>query len=295
LFVAGLFAAAPVAAETAPEQIQLVYAAPTGCPDAEAFFAGIHARANAVRADHGERTFHVTITTDEDTTVRGRLVVEGSDGSTTREVYGATCAETVSALALVAALAIEERATRDAPRPGPRPVVAPAREPWHVAAGAGIGLYSGVAPTAAYGVPVFVAANHRHARFRIGFARTERVDAVVATGTTDFRWTIGRVQACPFAFAIDRFEAAPCAGFEAGILDGRGTQVAMPASDTRPWLAPEAVLRLGVHLGPAALELEGLVGVPLVRDRFFIAPSTTVHQVPALTTGASASLAIDLW
>jgi hypothetical protein len=294
LFVAGLFAAAPVAAETAPEQIELVYAAPSGCPDADAFFAGIHARANAVRADHGQRTFRVTITTDADTTVRGRLVVDGPDGSTTREVYGATCAETVSALALVAALAIEERATREAPRPSPT-AIAPPHEPWHVAAGAGIGLYSGIAPTAAYGVPVFVAANYHRARFRLGFARTERVDAVVAAGTTDFRWTIGRVQACPFAFAIDRFEAAPCAGFEAGILDGRGTQVAMPASDTRPWLAPEAVLRLSVHLGPAALELEGLVAVPLVRDRFFIAPSTTVHQIPVLTTGASASLAIDLW
>lgn len=280
-----MLGAARARAEVAPERIALVYTAPADCPDADAFFAGIHARANAVRAEHGDRTFRVSVTSDA-AVVRGELEVAAADGTTTtREVSGATCAETVTALALVAALAIEERAVREVPRP---PAAAPA---WQVAAGAGIARYSRIMPASVFGISAFGAARHDHLRLRIGFATTQRAEVSVA----DFRWTIGRAEVCPFAWTAGRFEAAPCGGFEAGVLDGRGTQVAMPTSDARPWLAPDATLRLALRFGRAALELEGLVAAPLVRDRFVIVPTTTIHQVPAVTAGASASLAVDLW
>jgi hypothetical protein len=280
-----VLAAAPAHAQAAaPEPIALEYTAPGGCPDADAFFAGVRARANAVRAAHAERLFRVAISAD-----RGTLDIVAGDGTTTREVTGATCAETASALALVAALAIENRVAAPTPVP-PAPVAVP----WTASVGAGFGRYDGIAPSAAYAIPAFVAIGRGHVWFRLGVAVTERVAAEVPTGSVDFRWTIGRVEACPYVLVWDRFGAAACAGFEAGTLAGRGDQVAMPTSDVRPWLAPDAAARVTVRVGRAAVELEGLIAAPLVRDRFFIAPSTTVHAVPAVTTGVSAGLAFAL-
>ena len=296
-----MFQASAHAQPATPEPIVLEYSAPAGCPDADAFFAGVRARANAsraTRAEHGERTFRVAIGAG-DPLLLGTLEIVAADGATTREVSGATCAETVSALALVAALAIEERAAVPV-RPagdgaagrgrGVERRVERGSAPWGVTVGAGFGRYDGVAPSAAYGIPVFVAIARGHQQARLGVAVTGRAGDAMA----DFRWTSGRVEACPYVVAIDRVDVAPCLGFEAGAIDARGLATGMPASDLRPWLAPDGVLRLTVHIGPAAVELEGALAVPLVRDRFFIAPSTTVHETPAITSGATANLAFSL-
>src|ERR1700759_5023342 len=85
-------AARPAAAdELAPEAIRLVYVAPDGCPDDASFFAGLAARARAVRVESGaDRTFTVTIVGDDRGAFQGTLAVTSTDGTTTRDVSGAT-------------------------------------------------------------------------------------------------------------------------------------------------------------------------------------------------------------
>src|SRR5690242_4147414 len=111
VLVAAPAAAQPVT-DAAPEAIHLEYSVPAGCPDQAAFVAAIEARAAVVVGDDGARTFAVTIADAPDGgPVTGSVVITAGDATpTTRELAGATCAETVDALALVVALAIEEQA-----------------------------------------------------------------------------------------------------------------------------------------------------------------------------------------
>src|SRR5436853_3289178 len=95
LVVAG--AAATAAAE--PEAIGVQYTVPAGCPDQSAFVAAIQTRADAVVAVDGARLFVVTIrTADDGAPVTGTLSIIADGAATTRELTGATCAETVDAL-----------------------------------------------------------------------------------------------------------------------------------------------------------------------------------------------------
>jgi len=53
------------------------------------------------------------------------------------------------------------------------------------------------------------------------------------------------------------------------------------------------VARLAVRLGPVALEIEGTAAAPLVRDRYYLAPASTVHQVPDVAFGVGTSIAFE--
>ena len=292
-----LVALPTVAVAEVDEEIGLVYSAPKSCPSADEFFARVAARAPARRVGAArERTFEVTIESTQAGS-HGALAIRTSDGLTVREVDGATCDETVSALVVVAALAI---VAGRSPAPAPAPELratsarpdARERPPW-LAIGSGLARYHGVVPDWVYGVPAFVEIGRRHGpRMRVSLARTQAQQRVMPVGATEFRWTVGRVDLSPLTIARGRFDVAPSIGVEAGVLDGRGTKVAMPGGGSRLWLAPELALRLRLRVDRFALEIEGNVAAPLIRDRFFIAPGTTVHEVPRLTTGIGLTLAV---
>lgn len=292
---------AEAAPGTEPEAISVTYVAADGCPDEAEFFAGLAARAHVRRSEApAARRFAVVIDADAGGSLRGVLTVTDPDGNaSTREVPGATCAEISSALQLVAALAIEERASRAAVpvRVPPAPVraasAAPARRrPWQVTVGAGVEQYRGATPSAVLGMPVTVELGHPGGvTLRATFARTLRDELP----TSAFRWTAGRLDICPFALRFARLQAGPCAGVEVGAVTSRGVGVDMATHDLRPWLAPDASLRVRASAGRFGLELEATLAVPVVRDRYYIAPDTTVHHVGPVTTALGASLTVDLF
>jgi hypothetical protein len=107
--------------------VRVEFDAPTGCSDAEAFFAGVLARARHVhRARPGETAVRLTVhVTRAGPRVRGELRVNEAGGEAeTRRVDGATCAEVVQVLSLTAALAIDPTAEL-APAAPEKPVAAP--------------------------------------------------------------------------------------------------------------------------------------------------------------------------
>ena len=109
--------AAPAAADTEP--IRIVFHAPAGCPDEAAFTGQITARTQRARlAAAGEvaRTFSVTISPARGARARGKLVIDDPRGPSASRAVSGTCEEVVSALGLVAALAIDPRAST-APKP----------------------------------------------------------------------------------------------------------------------------------------------------------------------------------
>jgi hypothetical protein len=287
--VLAMVVAARVAAAD-PEPIRITYDAPAECPAESDAIARLNERAPVTRVASGPvRTFALAITRDAEG-FHGELAVHrGDDAPAVRDVTAASCDDAVTALVLVAALAIEERTPAPAivaPPPPPAPVHT--ATPWRFAAGAGVALYTGMTPSARLGVPLYLDARRGHLELRATFDTTTSDDLQTAS----FRWTEGRVEGCPYAWTLGRIDLAPCAGVQIGALTGTGMMLTQASSTTRPWLAPEAAGRIGVRLGRFELEAEGTAALPLVRDLYYIGPMTTVHQVPVLTYGVATSIAI---
>ena len=209
-----------------PEPIRLVYTAPANCPSVDELFAAIAARASVTRVETGNaREFRVTIV-DQGDHATGTLAVTSGESVSTREVSGATCKETVVALSLVAALAVEQRASVVAKPPPPR-----ARAHTQIAIGSGIEMEAGVAPDILVGVPVFVRIDRAALGLRLGFTRTledvARTDIPTGSTTTAFRLTLGWLDGCT-AKRFWRLALIGCAGIEVGVLAGRGVVVGEP-------------------------------------------------------------------
>ena len=118
---AGILAllAPEASAQDEPEPLTVDYVAPEGCPAAASFFTDISSRtrrARAARLGERARVIHVRIVRRGDGHL-GTLAIEDTSGTgTAREVAGGACSEVASALALVAALAVDPRAST-APHP----------------------------------------------------------------------------------------------------------------------------------------------------------------------------------
>jgi hypothetical protein len=114
LGLAPLDARADEGGEGGSEAVRFEYDAPSTCPSVDNFEAEVRARTSRVslaREGDRARTFQVKLTWTE-TGAQGTLVVKGLDQSTSRRtVDGDSCPAVASALALVAALAIDPSAS----------------------------------------------------------------------------------------------------------------------------------------------------------------------------------------
>lgn len=323
-----LLTSAEVRAEDAETpRFSLAYEAPEGCPDREAFLAAIRARTARPRlVEEGEGAaealvFHVRITSD-DTSATGVMEVRDPDGERQeRSVRSATCGEVTKALALVSALLLDPDAATGPqepepppspppPPPPPPPEPKPKRPPppkpvpfaprWSTAAGVQVGVLGGVAPTAAPlgGATLEV----RHARERTSSLGRASVDVAGAWsgipggGTQRYLFVGGEARACPILFALPiraPVRLGPCAALRAGVHAGSSLHVPNAESHADLWLAPGAGGTVTWDVTPRwSLALDGTALAPLRRTRFFLAPSTTLYDVPAVT--AEAALGVQM-
>lgn len=277
------------------EKVHIAYRVPADadCPDAASYRARITARNRGVsfvdRAD-AARVFDVQVRADPDGQMHGRLAVRDPAGlQTVREVFGATCAEVIDALALVAALALDPQRPQEpravpAPEPPATPTTARPRVAFGVSAG---GIYEAVPGLGPVG-SAFVDVRTRLVRVSVSGA-VARGSASVDAATAAFTRVVGRVDLCRNLLE-GPVRLAGCVRAEAGVLSGVGANIEDPARERRPWLAPG----LGVT-GTKALSrrlfgrLAFSLAVPLIRDRFLFSPDTTVHRagvvVPELMIG----------
>jgi hypothetical protein len=128
------------------------------------------------------------------------------------------------------------------------------------------------------------------------FGSSDSLSASV--GNAELRWLRGRLEGCRALPASLRLELQACASFDGGVLEGAGQNA--PFIDTRRavWLAPGALGRLALALGPQ-LDLSAELGgfVPLVRPRFLIETSAgaeLLHAVPIAGFSAGLGLVIYL-
>jgi hypothetical protein len=238
-----------------------------------------------------------------------------------REVTGEDCAEVVSGIALVTAIAMDARAEKQAAKapparepsppakersqPAPTPTEAPATRPRVEPAGtgmrwdAGLGFLttSAAAPSLMYGLDAFLAVGPRDAHWsaRLTFAYLESANLTVDRGEASFQLAFGRAEACPLTFSpVAHLALVPCAAFDAGVVaaSGGGTGIAEPKDAAALWLAASALGRMQLDLQEFLLfEVQGEFGTTLNRERFYFErPEATVHTVGAYRWGMGAAV-----
>jgi hypothetical protein len=272
------------------EAVRVVYRAPSSCPDESVFVARFRARTQHGRfAEPGElaRVFDVSVSDDGEASAGfvGHVEFIDVDGQRVlRSVPGATCDEVVSSLALITALAIDDRVaaaeTVDAPKiaenqPLPSPTIVGPSEPlkkirpsvqsrssvrpqpvartrrmlrWDI--GVNSGLLSWVTPKPGLDFGGFVEVGSRDPAWtgRASIFDAQQTETVSGVSRATFTTTWLRLELCPVALALPRhFSLLPCAAFDAGALRAvgeRSTVISSASSATIPWLSGALLARL---------------------------------------------------
>jgi hypothetical protein len=336
-------------------------AAPTRCPDANAFRAQLQTRRSVRWSEHtsGARRLIVRIEARDGRYVGGLTVREVGGPESEREVVGNTCAEVVSGLAFVAALAIDpgnssgespkaappnpseadpspsssassnasssasaNGAGSDVTTPPQSTAAAPSADDiasitgatsretedrtaglkgkhWHLALGVGGQVISGPAPNVMFAVPVFIDISSTSASVfspsaRLHFERASSSSTQDGTGG-DFTWTEGGVDLCPIAWSTSRTRVEPCLRTEVGVLRATGLGIEPARGASRIWMSIGPALHARWRaMGPVFVDLSGSLDAPLVRDRFFVEPNTTVFLAPPVEWSATLALGVTL-
>lgn len=319
---------AAAAEEAATGVIVESYETTDGCPSEEGFREQVERRAR--RAGPSSATLRVAVNVErERRDLVGTIVVTDARGErSTRKVNASRCDEVVSALALVAALAIDDAAREvestppedasEPPRTSPptapastaidAPAPPPEREQartFAVRAGAQGAAQSGVTPDVVMTVPVFLDLTLEARRDRRGigvrfepglralgiFGASDRKAA--GTAVAELTWTSGALDACPARIHAGPASLVPCVRIEIGVLAAKGEQIVPARSDSRLWSALALPIRL--RLEPwrhVFFEIEGAARTPLVRDRFVFQPDLMVFQAPRIGWTAAAGAGV---
>ncbi|MEO8904299.1 MAG: hypothetical protein ABI488_18210 [Polyangiaceae bacterium] len=231
---------------------------------------------------------------------RGVIDIDSREGSTHREIEATECAEVVRALALILAMAIEPdagapaaapaSATRLQPLEAPPPLARLTSRPpaprlrW--AAGGGVGLAGGVAPSPSLSEGLFFELGRGR---DAGLSANVRLAGVHAHGTAtaragsaDFELFGLRLASCPYRLGT-RVSLSGCVSFDWGRLQGRGSHTLSERSASAAWLGPGGFVDAEVQALPwLRLQLELGALLPLARDSFYFGPDETVHRIPNL-------------
>ncbi len=323
LIAAAPFPATAWAASDTPIPFHIDYSAPASCPSQDNVVRGIRGWSERLRPMDGDTSAALVQIQAEHrgSNIVGRLRVRAKDGTESkREVSAEQCEEVVAALSLAAALSLDPlilpdttaspASTTQTPEPTRSPAL-PSSDQDRNRVGRtsatnertnskqwGAGLVAGgmtaLAPGLIWGGGVFLAhEDPLPQRLSLGIRATLSSwlsNAVhVDPGRAEFRAYLARAEGClrlP-ALAAKKIVISSCGAIEAGALWGKGGDIGVADTRTRPWVAPVILGRLHWSLGRGVwVDASGDVLFPLVRDTFlFDQPRTEIHKVPAAGTG----------
>lgn len=273
--------------------LKILFEAPVGCPDAATFEAELRAR---LSREPGPLVGLAVTVVQGDQQFEGALRIEHDGVTTTRRLADPDCRTLVSALVLVAILAVEREdelgpaSTPVAPPPeltSVRPRTLPAPRPprgWSWATGTHVSAFWGMTSDVVLSAPPFIELRRGDVpSFRAGFLYAlADVRTMTATGTLNL-WA-ARVDGCLVAIRLIGGVVSSCARLEAGTLLAKGRSGGNPQSAERPWLATGLLGRVRWHAGRFFFEVELGAAAPVTRDRFTYWPDTTLTQ-PASVLG----------
>lgn len=310
-FAGGLTAQDARADGTERETLELVYRAPAGCPDEEAFVAAVNARTQRgtfVAHAEGVRRFVVDIARQGESFDGSLVVQEGQGQAAKRQIVSPRCEKVVDALVLFTSIAIDARASAveeappepESPPPAPEtgrvkrqpaPKPAPAKAAWHLSAGAGGFVASGISEGAMFSAhPVVDLASDASGlspSLRLGVVWANGDGQPAPPGQLAFRLRALTFSPCAFRFPFGAQPVASlriCALLEGGILEARPYAFVIPTSPNRPWFAAGPLARLEVPLMQKRLTFAVDVGLtaPFERQSIYVQPGSTVATVDSV-------------
>jgi hypothetical protein len=276
-------------------------------------------------AEPGElaRAFDVTVQSAPGVSgFLGHLEFVGADGQhAERNVRGATCDELASSLALITALAIDDRVEPAEPAdmppvPAPPPLAPSAppkeakpslsaspREPerslpatrarlrWDLGLSAGAATWITSDAAVSLGAYFELGSSASGWSTRLSVFDLRQTHEVTDVGSADFATDWARLEGCPFALPFSpQLSVTPCAAIDLGVLHAsavKSTSLQPRASSNSLWAAGALLLRLGWQTTPRwVLGLDGELGLPLTRSTFqFQNPTATLFETPRIGGG----------
>jgi len=278
-------------AADAGQPFRLEYWAKGHCPDAAEFARQIQSRAPHLRLAEGDEPalgFYAELV-EGGGSATGRLTARSPDGrEVVREVGGQTCDDVVTALALIAALAMDpnQPATRPRARREQRHTVEPEAvvdstpepvsplERWTYGVGGGLGFESAIAPSPGFGLDVMFEAeapggSALRPLLLVSAHRSSSPGTQTEGGTVALTWLALRSAVCPLRWP----EQTPlylraCGFLDIGALQGSASNQFESHSATHTWFAGGGFGRLEAMVGDVAFELDGGVAVPFLHQDF---------------------------
>ena len=283
----------------ATEPFRMMWSSSAGCGAASTFLTELRSRTSRLRpARDGERATTLILEMFATSSgVRGQLTVRKADGElSTREVPGRDCQEVESAMALIAALMVDplastsELALASRPPAEPPPIeLSPAtskQSRWTIRVEPRLTARTAVGPGLTWGEALGASltwqSNSLHPSLQLT-AQRAKTTASSPAGSAELEWTAGELLACPWAAQpSSSLELRACALLQLGRLRGSGYDTISPATESIFWSAAGVALQGRVQLlGPLWLGIDGGLERPFTRERFYVDPSHTLHQVPA--------------
>jgi hypothetical protein len=304
----------------APERVHVTYALGADCPPPDAFEAELDARLGPTwkaAPDELARNLSIVASVTGDLRVV-RMDYADDDGRTiTRSVNAPTCAEALSMMGVITAVAIEAQRRETAPKSaaarettpperGARASVPQTKTPTErdniVArpltleheAGLRFGVSSGFGPRAALGAGAewgLVVAEQFEVRAALEGRDTGTVPA--ADGHARFRFLAARGDVCVATLQLASWAGLPmCAGLEGGVFWAEGVYsppaVTFERSRYVPWIAGLVTPRVRLSSLRAYLEFVPEIRVPFAGHTFvFDQPVRTAYTTPGIAFGLS--------
>lgn len=268
------------------------------------------------------RRIHVAVSGAPGSYVATIEFVDEGGERVARAVRGANCSEVVDGIAFVTALAIQSRVNEalDRSEPVTMPDASPANVPAPVAPATPIvraqaapepeapptrralakqrsplglrvsaraALATGTGPDVSPGAALGVVYEWGYSRLGVALQGFwgGRVESLGVEARFE-RYSV-RVEGCPFALVLaDGASVEPCPFVDLGSITGEAFEdppaVVSGYPDSAFWLAAGGVGRLVGRFGAVAVELEALLGIPLVRESFYVQGGDVVYRVPAV-------------
>jgi hypothetical protein len=190
------------------------------------------------------------------------------------------------------------------PATAPSSAVRP--RPWTLSAGVELGALGGVGPAVAPMGGALIDAELAPRATRLVtsllFTPALRIGANVAATSSDlgaagrqrYQWYGGSLRLCPLHIPLPaRLRIAPCAALLLGAHHASTEDVPAPTQSLGVRIAPVVGGSLEWAASSSmAFELQGGVLFPLRRSRFFLAPNTTIFEVPVASGTATLALRV---
>jgi hypothetical protein len=282
-----------------PDPFRVVWSSAAGCGDPRAFLHELEGRTTRLRqAQEGEHAITLIVETFRVVSgVRGQLTVRKLDGDlSVREVPGLNCQEVESAMALIAALMVDPLAgsaegvtpTEPSPPAAPEPVTTVQESDWSLRIEQRLTAHTAVAPGLTWGQAFGVMLTGETSRLRPSVALSGHLARATTSkpqGSAELEWAAAQLALCPVGLGPGEqrsWDLRACGSFQVGRLRGAGFETVDPDTKAILWVAAGLELEGRYRVvGPLWLGLEGALNLPFSRERFYLEPTQTLHQVPA--------------